>query len=188
VCRRSYFSLTPPSLIIAQVFHRFSCDRPAEQSATRLAFFLEEILPKFGDVLHNRTMIFIPSYFDFVRVRNHFRTEKMSFSQICEYTPSPHVVRARSHFYHAQRHYLLYTERFHYHHRSKIRGLRHVIFYGLPHFAGFYSELLNMMESDTDVSCTILYHKFDAVRLEQVVGSARVQDMLSSQKATHLYM
>jgi U3 small nucleolar RNA-associated protein 25 len=98
------------------------------------------------------------------------------------------VVRARTYFYHAQRHYMLYTERFHFHHRIRVRGIKHIIFYGLPHFASFYSEMLNMMDSDNDVTCTVLFSKFDGMRLEQTVGTARAQTMLTSQKTTHLYM
>ena len=171
-----------------QVFHRFSCDSPQEQSELRMSFFLEEILPRLGDDLHKQTMVFISCYFDFVRLRNHFRKEQLSFAHICEYTPSPNVVRARSHLYNGQRHYMLYTERFHYHHRIRVRGIRHIVFYGLPHFAEFYPEMLNMMDSQTDITCTVLYNKFDALRLEQIVGTARAQQLLAADKSTHLFM
>lgn len=32
------------------------------------------------------TLIFIPSYFDFVRLRNYFKKQEMKFVHICEYT------------------------------------------------------------------------------------------------------
>ena len=33
----------------------------------------------------SHTAIFVPSYFDFVRLRNYFKKEDISFAQICEY-------------------------------------------------------------------------------------------------------
>ena len=69
-----------------------------------------------------------------------------------------------------------------------MRGIRHIVFFGLPHFAELYAELLNMMDSQTDITCTVMYCAFDALRLEQVVGTARAHQMLAADKHTHLFM
>ena len=34
----------------------------------------------------SHTMLLVPSYFDFVRIRNHFIKETVNFVQVCEYT------------------------------------------------------------------------------------------------------
>lgn len=34
----------------------------------------------------SHTLIFVSSYFDFVRIRNYFKREEAGFVQICEYT------------------------------------------------------------------------------------------------------
>ena len=59
-------------------------------------------------------------------------------------------------FFHGKRHILLYTERFHFFRRYRIKGIRHVIFYGLPLYPQIYSEIMNLMQvrpaaADADV-------------------------------------
>jgi len=52
-----------------------------------------------------------------------------------------------------------YTERFHFYHRYRIRGIRHVIFYAPPSTAHFYPEMLNLLQEASDqseaVSCVV---------------------------------
>ncbi len=43
-----------------------------------------QILPQARDSIMAGTMIFVPSYFDFVRIRNYFRKQDIEFAQICE--------------------------------------------------------------------------------------------------------
>jgi len=70
-----------------------------------------------------------------------------------------------------------------------IRGIRNVIFYGLPQYPHFYSEILNLLqESELDVSTvTALYSKFDIYQLQGIVGDDRARIMLGSDKDTHMF-
>ena len=45
---------------------------------------LRQVLPEYRGELMKQTAIFIPSYFDFVRIRNYMKKEGLSFAQICE--------------------------------------------------------------------------------------------------------
>ncbi|OMJ21879.1 U3 small nucleolar RNA-associated protein 25 [Smittium culicis] len=40
---------------------------------------------------------------------------------------------------------MLYTERFHYYYRYKIRGTSKVVFYGLPEHSQYFPEMLNLL-------------------------------------------
>lgn len=63
-----------------------------------------------------------------------------------EYADDADVARARSEFFTGHAPLLLLTERFHYFRRLRIRGIRHVLFYGPPANAHFYAEMLNLLE------------------------------------------
>lgn len=55
------------------------------------------------------------------------------------------VARARDMFFHNQARFLLYSERFHFFRRVRLKGIRHIIFYQPPTFPHFYSEICNLM-------------------------------------------
>lgn len=58
----------------------------------------------------------------------------------------PKVARARDMFFHGDAHFLLYTERYHFFNRKRIKGIRHIVFYQLPIFPHFYYEMCNLMQ------------------------------------------
>lgn len=49
-------------------------------------------------------------------------------------------------FFHGDAQFLLYTERYHFFNRIRIKGIRHLIFYQPPNFPHFYYELCNLMQ------------------------------------------
>ncbi len=81
------------------------------------------------------------------------------------------------------------TERFHFYHRFRLRGVLHVVFYGLPLFPRFYPELVNLvgLGAGAGASVTAVYARQDLLALRRVVGSARAQRMLDSDKTVHLF-
>lgn len=119
---------------VRQMFYRVACESFAEAASARREFFLKNVITQVTQARRKHVLVFIPSYFDFVALRNTLKDRKISMAQLCEYTSAANVSRARSYFFHGQRAVLLYTERFHYHRRPRIRGLQHIIFVGLPLF------------------------------------------------------
>ncbi|RHZ43704.1 hypothetical protein Glove_880g16 [Diversispora epigaea] len=181
---------------IKQIFIRIDSPSISEDDDIRFKYFTEQILSllkkSYPELSH--TMIFIPSYFDFVRLRNYFEDKDYSFASICEYTPLPDVTRARSNFFSERSKILLCTERFHFFRRYNIRGIRHIIFYSLPDHPHFYSEINNFListknevEDESKLSCHILFSKFDLLRLERIVGTSRVDKMLQGNKNIFMF-
>lgn len=185
-----------------QIYHRIPLDTTDSLAAcadARFSFFVNTVLPKFRDTMKVRTMIYVPSYFDFVRLRNYFRREDISFNQICEYTKAGKVARARHMFYTGGRHFLLYTERYHFFNRHTIKGIRHLIFYEPPTYAHFYSELVNSMHLSnqgkklaTDygsMSTTVLFTRYDAHSLVGLVGTKTAANLLQSASTdVHMFL
>ncbi|XP_066451689.1 U3 small nucleolar RNA-associated protein 25 homolog isoform X2 [Eleutherodactylus coqui] len=178
---------------LPHVFQRLEAESMLSVIDARFNFFTGKILPQYRDAIMSHTLIYIPSYFDYVRLRNYFKKEELNFTHICEYTDKAGISRARQFFLKGERQFLLVTERFHFYKRYMLRGIRNLIFYELPTYPHFYSEMCNMMKAwnkgeEATWTCTVLYSKYDAQRLAAVVGAERTAQMLQSKKNVHLFV
>jgi len=154
--------------------------------------FFSQVLPEFKNPLNKNTAIFIPSYFDFIRIRNFFKKEELNFLQINEYSERSNISRARTKFLENRSHFLLFTERFYFFYRYRIRGIKNIIFYQLPLYPVFYPEIINFMEANTDAGlatnslCSIIYSKYDRNRLENIIGTQQCKQVFTSTKNIHM--
>lgn len=191
-----------------QTFSRFEATSLASEPDARFAYFTSAVVPSLIKLATNRgkgsfstsagadaggggTLIFIPSYLDFVRVRNYFSTadavSALSFGAISEYADVREASRARSHFLSGRHKVLLYTERAHHFRRYALAGVRRVVMYALPDNPLFYREIaggfLAASERDGRLApgrgaVRVLFAKYDVLKLERVVGSQRVGKMI----------
>ncbi|NWV32970.1 DIEXF factor, partial [Grantiella picta] len=178
---------------LPHVFRRLEAESVTSVIDARFQFFIDKVLPEYRDAIMSHTLIFVPSYFDYVRLRNYFKKEDLNFTHICEYTKKAAVCRARRFFLKGEEQFLLFTERFHFYKRYTIKGIRNLIFYELPTYSHFYSEICNMLKAtdngvDATWTCTVLYSKYDAQKLAAVVGIDRTAQMLQSKKNVHLFV
>ena len=90
-------------------------------SFNRFSYFTNKIMPEFKKDHMFHTAVVVPSYFDYVRVRNWFSKSDLDFLEICEYTKDKKVAKARDHFFHGDTHFLLYTERVHFFRRLALK-------------------------------------------------------------------
>lgn len=176
-----------------QTFTRFEAPSIASEPDARFEYFTSAIVPtllKRGKDVSG-TLIFVPSYLDFVRVRNYFATSpavaSLTFGIISEYADVPEASRARSHFLNGRHKVLLYTERAHHFRRYTLPGVKRVIMYSLPDNPIFYKEIVGgyLGKSEQDLrlqpgqgSVRVVFSKYDVLRLERVVGSKRVGKMI----------
>ncbi|XP_016120688.1 digestive organ expansion factor-like, partial [Sinocyclocheilus grahami] len=80
----------------------------------RFQFFVDKILPQYRDSVMSHTFIYVPSYFDFVRLRNYLKKEDVSFASVSEYSQRSEVSRARHYFQKGEKQFMLFSERFHF--------------------------------------------------------------------------
>jgi len=141
--------------------------------------------------LSKQTLIFVPTYFEFVQLRNYLYDHEVDFMTCSEYTKDRDVSRARTAFFHGRTAFLIITERFYFFQRLRIRGTKHVVFYGLPEHANFYPEILSFLALEDDglqnFSSLCLYTRYDALKLERIVGSSRVERILRGEKSTFMF-
>jgi U3 small nucleolar RNA-associated protein 25 len=131
-------------------------------------------------------LVFIPSYLDFVRVRNSLVDTDISFASISEYTDQTDVRKARSHFMNGKHSLLLYTGRAHHFHRYNLRGVKRVVFYGVPENPVFYEEVLAFIGksieraeiSRAEANVRVCFSRWERMELERIVGTKRLGKMV----------
>ncbi|CAN0892507.1 ATP-dependent RNA helicase DEAH13 [Linum grandiflorum] len=167
---------------LRQIYERVEVESVADADDARLDHFIKKVFPKIKDSEEGGIMIFISSYFEFVRVRNFLFSQKASFCLLGDNTQPKDVSRARNFFLTGKHKIILYTERLLFFRRYKIRGVKELIMYSLPERKEFYPEVVNMLEGANNMSCTVLFSKLDWLRLERIVGTASAKRMVTSEK------
>ncbi|KAK6951094.1 rRNA-binding ribosome biosynthesis protein utp25 [Daldinia eschscholtzii] len=186
---------------VKQTFSRFEAPSVAGEPDARFEYFTSAVIPALTKRAKGQdlggTLIFVPSYLDFVRVRNYFATSPacagLAFAAVSEYADVPEASRARSHFASGRHQVLLYTERAHHFRRYALRGVRRVVMYGLPDNPTFYKEIVGgyLSRSERDLklepgkgTVRVMFSKYDLLKLERVVGSKRVGRMIKERGDT----
>jgi len=153
--------------------------KPTDEADKRFDYFTTQLFPVIlkSAVQSTNTLIVIPSSFDFIRVHNYFKKQNnMTFTVLSEYSSNQDISRARQGFFSGKKSFMLISERFHFYRRYKIRGIRNLIFYGPPDHPQFYTEFLSYPFLDdgvdaSDVTCRVIYSKYDWFRLERIAGT-----------------
>jgi U3 small nucleolar RNA-associated protein 25 len=158
----------------------------------RFKYFVKHVLPRIRENPEPGVVIFVSSYFDFVRVRNLLTKEDVSFAVNSEYTEPREAARARTLFADGRKRVLLLSERAHFYFRRRIKGAREICFYSLPEHAHYYPELVSYLAGSAatqQASTTTVGHvagvvavfsKLDALKLERIVGTARCAKMTAN--------
>eukprot|EP00762_Andalucia_godoyi_P003503 ANDGO_04274.mRNA.1 U3 small nucleolar RNA-associated protein 25 len=187
---------------VRQLYYRVEPDERAVSAAasqpamlafeeSRFKYFCDSVIPRLEHSNQKYVLIFVPSYLDFVRVRNFMKKRVLLQSVfVSEYTHPSEAERARQLFREGHVRCMVVTERWYFFIRKAVRKARHCIFYALPEISHFYSEILNNLDpkSEQEHSSIILYNKYDVPRLERVCGTDRTQRMLTSEKKVHLFV
>mmetsp|Transcript_24276 Transcript_24276/g.57295 ORF Transcript_24276/g.57295 Transcript_24276/m.57295 type:complete len:929 (+) Transcript_24276:136-2922(+) len=191
---------------VKQVFQKIPTATFAHQSKARVDYFVKNLLPQLQRNDQKHTLVFIPSYFDFCSLRNALLKleKKHMFVSVTEYSRGTEIGRGRARFLQGRKPLMLYTGRAHYFHRHVIKGIRNLIFLGLPEHPEFYADYVNSiqtagsreddemdLEDDAtgtkETSCLALFTKYEAHALERVVGSTNATRMQSSENSVFMF-
>lgn len=87
---------------LPQAFHQVACNSYPDLASARFQYFVEtvrpcivswtgapyhvilQVLPRLRTALMEQTCVFVPSYFDFIRLRNYTKREDVTCAQMCE--------------------------------------------------------------------------------------------------------
>ncbi|GAA5868766.1 hypothetical protein JCM3774_003883 [Rhodotorula dairenensis] len=188
---------------LKQIWNRFDTHDHHDEDDKRWEFFTTKTLPTLlkSAVSSSETLIFVPSYFDFVRLKRYLSKNisslgsDFSFAAISEYSDTPDISRARGAFFQGKKKFLLVTERFHFFRRYRLRGAKTFVFYAPPIHPHYYPEVLSfpyrppsssnlpLFASDevdvdaSELSAHVLFSRFDLLRLEGIVGEKDARRM-----------
>ncbi|KAL2503275.1 Digestive organ expansion factor [Forsythia ovata] len=184
----NYKGVLPKILLQArQIYERIDTKSIMEADDNRLEYFAKKVFPKIKDSVQPGVMIFVSSYFEFVRLRNFLKSQEASFCLFGEYIKQRDISRVRGQFFRGEKKIVLYTERAHFYYRYKIRGVQNLIIYSLPERKEFYPEIVNLLEDSDNMNCTVLFSRLDYFRLERIVGSAAAKRMVNSEKSVFVF-
>lgn len=182
---------------VKQTFSRFESPTHITDPDARFKHFSGSVLPLLSRLPKPVSggvgvLIFIPSYLDFVRVRNSLVDSDFSYASISEYTDPTDMRKARSHFASGRHSLLLYTGRAHHFHRFNLRGVKRVVFYAVPENPKFYEEVIGFIgatmergyASKAETSARMIFSKWERMELERIVGSKRIGKMVTDKGDT----
>jgi len=139
----------------------------------RLAYFMQELLPWLDD----GTAIFISSYLDFSVLRHALESREIPLAVLSEYATGPEISAARTRFYNGHAKLLLVSERFHFFHGYKVRGIKQLMFYSLPENKRAFLHWALSVEGNGDLP--IIVSPFDALKAERILGTKRFQKLVA---------
>ncbi|KAJ2848896.1 rRNA-binding ribosome biosynthesis protein utp25 [Coemansia erecta] len=181
---------------VPQIFKKLTVKRLVTAADDRFEHFAQNVFPELQKSTLNEkhTLIFVSSYYDFVRIRNYMRDKGCSFVAISEYSTRTEAMHARMNFYNGNLQFILYSERAHFYHRYPIKGIHHMVFYSLPDHPLYYSELVNLMLTSNDetassaqLSCTAFYTKYDQLKIERIVGTRLAPQLISGDRSQYTF-
>ena len=155
-------------------FLTFSAKSLLDLPDARFRAFEEKIFPT---LLKQKTgiCIFIPSYFDFCRLRSFLQEKQLDLVALSEYTSTPDISRARSKFFNGHTRMLLVTERFHFFRRYRIRGIKTLVFYGIPANVSYVKD---WVDEQKEVRM-LVEPSYDRLALERFIGTERADRLLN---------
>ena len=157
---------------INQVFIPIHSTSVQQCADARFSYFKKHLV----QTIKEQTVIVVPHYHDYVKLRNWMDDENKDFEEICEYTNIKDVNRARTLFFNKKVKFLLYTERLWYFKRSPLKATEHLLFYSPPETTTGYNGIVNWLENGT-VTC--LYSRYDHLALERILGSEKASRAIS---------
>lgn len=187
-------SISDVGISIRQTFQRFESADPTEDPDARFDFFTSTLLPRIkklaqaSDDSGAGCLLFVPSYFDFVRVRNYLTNLEMGFESISEYSTTSDLTRSRQIFASGRTPLLLMTERLHHYRRYEFKGVKNLFFYQVPEHAKYFVELVRCAaasgQAKADGEVRVAFSKWDEGRMERIVGTKRIGKMISGKDGT----
>ena len=171
-------------------FYKYHATTPMNSPDERYDYFTKKFITSYSDGIKSKTLFYIPSYFDYLRIKQYLIEENVRCICLCEFSSDRAISSARSRFYHDDDwEFLVITERFHFFNRFKIKGIKHLLFYEIPTATHYVPEFINMINGNVnDASVHILFNHMDKLKIRSVCGDERAAYLMTMSQDKHTYV
>lgn len=185
--------LTHVKVPVQQHFMRYTPQSLATSDEERLEYFTKHIFTSRLNPLAERDVriiIYVPSYFDFVRLRTYLYKEyRDTFAAISEYSSLKQQRKALGQFSDLERPVLLVTERFYYFKRYFVSMSEVVVFYSPPLIPSFYLSFVNRLVAESpNVFSLCVFCRYDVHELVRIVGTQKAQQLLQRESSVYSFV
>lgn len=185
--------LTLVKVAVQQHFMRYTPQSLATSDEERLEYFTKHIFASRLNPLAERDVriiIYVPSYFDFVRLRSFlYREYRDTFAAISEYSSLKQQRKALGQFSDLERPVLLVTERFYYFKRYFVSMSEVVVFYSPPLIPSFYLSFVNRLVAESpNVFSLCVFCRYDIHELVRIVGTQKAQQLLQRESSVYSFV
>lgn len=149
------------------------------------------LYPKLNKITDGEFLIVCSSYLDFIRLKNHFEEGREDYSGLSEYTDNTRTTLQQ--FKKQNLRFLLYTERHFYFNgiSPKDFPVNHVIFYTLPEnafmYTSFAAKCIAKRKFYAPCKMISIFSKFDALKLERLLGTKKSVSLIQSKLTKHTF-
>eukprot|EP00796_Vickermania_ingenoplastis_P000253 gene253-127_t len=175
--------LTQVKVPVQQHFLRFIPSSIASNDNDRFEYFTQQVFPTRLNSLAERDVrmiVYVPSYFDFVRLRTFLHREyRETYAALSEYSSIKQQRKALGQFSDLERPVLLVTERFYYFKRYFVNMSEVVVFYSPPLLPQFYTSFVNrLVPNSPNAFAMTIFSRYDVHELVRIVGTDKAQQLL----------
>mmetsp|Transcript_21889 Transcript_21889/g.56833 ORF Transcript_21889/g.56833 Transcript_21889/m.56833 type:complete len:111 (-) Transcript_21889:48-380(-) len=103
----------------------------------------------------------------------HCSEKEVSAGYMHEYMEVKELEKARTRFNNGHTSVLLVSQREHYYRRMIVKGARKIVFFSLPDYPHYFSELVN---GTAECSTVTLFTKYDCYAMEGIIGKDRTTE------------
>lgn len=173
-----HYSSVLPAVPI-QKFRKFEVGSLEEVHEKRLGFFKDVYWPGAKEGFNANVLIFISSYFEYLRVKGLMEEINPDVLFVSEYTARPERQRSLDFFKHKKNRILCVTERLLFYKKLHFSQIENIVFYSLPDNPIHYSNLVSLSKETH-----LLFCKFDGHAVQRIVGDNWANQLLSSPNDT----
>jgi len=111
---------------------------------TRFSYFTKKVWDAVYD-FGGYTVLFVPSYFDFIRLKQFFKNKNAQVAMVSEHSERPSAMRHRAHYEQEAKPVIMVTERALVFEKLVLRFAKNLVFYGLPDSIDVLERLFELL-------------------------------------------